>query len=195
MVASAVAVADLAAAARPAAGNKQGWQMNTQNRWVRLWRHGMYPRLRVAKYFPPHELQQLSRQITQSETQHTGQIRFVIESSMDFSAVWHGLSPRNRALQWFGELGVWDTEHNSGVLVYVSFADHAVEIIADRGINAKVAQDEWQTVCNEILDAFRQQQFIDGLQQGLQHINTILSTCFPRSEPGINELPDDVVLR
>ncbi|UOO81318.1 TPM domain-containing protein [Uruburuella testudinis] len=170
--------------------------MQEQNKFKRLWQHWLHPRGRVERYFPTAGLQRISRDIGLSEQKHTGQIRFVIESRYSTEAVLKRLDTRTRAWQWFGELGVWDTEHNSGVLVYVSFADHAVEIVADRGIAAKVDSEEWQHACETILSGFKRDEFVPGLANGLQEVNDILVRHFPRSTPAAdNELSDEVVFR
>ena len=44
----------------------------------------------------------------------------------------------------FGKLRVWDTEHNNGVLIYLLLAEHAIEIVADRGLNEQVPPQQWQ---------------------------------------------------
>ena len=170
--------------------------MQEKNKFKRLCQHWLHPRWRVERYFPTADLQRLSRDIGLSEQNHKGQIRFVIESRYSTEAVLAGLDTRARAWQWFGELGVWDTERNSGVLVYVSFADHAVEIVADRGISAKVNEENWRHVCQTMLADFKRDAFVSGLERGLQEVNDILVTHFPRQEAAdFDELPNDVVLR
>lgn len=169
-----------------------------QNKFKRLWQHWLHPRFRVERYLPTSDLQRISREIGLSEQNHCGQIRFVVESRYPSAEVLRGLDTRTRAWQWFGELGVWNTEMNSGVLVYISFADHAVEIVADRGIAAKVDDADWQHVCQTMREAFRQGAFVTGLENGLREVNGLLTEHLPRSEGcngGDNELPDDVVLR
>lgn len=167
-----------------------------QNRFKRLWQHWLHPRQRVERYFPTEDLKRISEQIGLSEQNHQGQIRFVIESRYASSAVLNRLDTRTRARQWFGELGIWDTELNSGVLVYISFADHAVEIVADRGIAAKVATETWQQICQNMLAYFKRNEFVEGLEQGLKEISIVLTEYFPRNIPvSIDELPNDVILR
>lgn len=166
-----------------------------QNKFKRLRQHWLHPRARVERYFPTADLQRISRNIAESEQNHRGQIRFVVESRYPAGAVLNGLQPRTRAWQWFGELGVWDTEANSGVLVYVSFADHAVEVAADRGIAAKVGEEEWRHVCETMREAFKRGAFVEGLENGLQEVNTILTAHFPRNGGIItDDLPNDVVI-
>lgn len=167
-----------------------------QNKFKRLWQHLLHPHLRVGRCFPSAGLQRISREIGESEAKHLGEIRFVIESRYSALDILNGLQPRTRALQWFGELGIWDTEHNSGVLIYISFADHAIEIVADRGISAKIEQAYWQNVCTVIQQHFLRQDYINGLQRGIREVDKALAEHFPRrGAADENELPDDVVLR
>jgi len=62
----------------------------------------------------------------------------VVEGALDGAPLFHDQSARQRALDIFSQLRIWDTAHNNGVLIYLLFADHNVEIVADRGIDAKV---------------------------------------------------------
>ncbi|OSI12510.1 TPM domain-containing protein [Neisseria canis] len=167
-----------------------------QNRFKRLWQHWLHPRQRVERYFPTHDLKRISEEIGLSEKNHQGQVRFVIESRYPSAAVLNGLDTRTRARQWFGELDVWDTELNTGVLVYISFADHIVEIVADRGISAKVPTRQWQEVCQNMLEHFKRDEFVAGLERGLKEVTAVLTEHFPQNpQESVDELPNDVVLR
>ncbi|QEY23206.1 TPM domain-containing protein [Neisseria animalis] len=163
------------------------------NTFKRLWQHWQYPRMRVEKLFPTDVLQRISGEIARSEQNHGGQIRFVVESRYRSSDILAGIEPHTRALQWFGELGVWDTEHNSGVLVYVSFADRVVEIVADRGISRKVPHECWQHICSTMGQAFREGRYTAGLEEGLRQVDALLREHFPHRSQSDN-LADDVVL-
>ncbi len=166
------------------------------NKFKRIWQHAKHPGFRVRRLFSSVELKAMAESIGESEKRHQGQIRFVIESHFPLDALWRGVQPQTRAWQWFGELGVWNTEANCGVLVYISFADHQVEIVADRGIAARVPQQEWQAVCDRILAGFSAGEFNRGLNDGLQQITAILQQHYPRSGvAGDDELPNTVVLR
>ncbi|XXQ68719.1 TPM domain-containing protein [Neisseriaceae bacterium B1] len=162
----------------------------------RLWQHWLHPRARVERLFPNTDLQAIAAQIAQSEQRHLGQIRFVIEARLSTTDIVAKTAPRARAQQWFSELGVWDTEHNSGVLVYINFADHAVEIITDRGIARRVDEATWQAVCQTLREAFRQEQYLSGLNTALQQVDSILQQHFARENGDMaqDELSNDVVL-
>lgn len=163
--------------------------------WPRLWRHWVHPRLRVKHHFPTLALRQLTEQVQLSEQQHNGQVKFVIESNLSTADICHAVTARQRAQYWFAHLGVWDTTQRNGILVYVLFADRCVEIIADRGINACVPVEKWQQICQHIIDAFQQGQYLPGLTQGLNELTVLLAQYFPRQPETLNELPDDVILR
>lgn len=167
-----------------------------QQRWRRLCTHWLHPRWRVQRHFPTASLQQISEAVAASEQGHGGQIRFVIESGWDTAALLRNDDCRRRAWRWFADLGVWDTADNCGVLVYVSFADHRVEIVADRGIAACVAAEQWQAVCDRMAAQFGARHYISGLQNALAEITTILSAEFPATgREAENRLDNDVVLR
>ena len=108
--------------------------------------------------------------------------------------VWRGLAPRQRALQMFGQFGVWDTAHNNGVLIYVLMADHDVEIVADRGIAAQVSQAEWQAVCRQMEHHYRAGRFQDGSVAGILGVGALLGRHFPGTRHSDNELPNQPVL-
>lgn len=167
-----------------------------QNKFKRFWQHWQCPRWRVEKLFPTAGLERISRDIGFSEQKHAGQIRFVVESRYSLTEVAAGVEPHTRALQWFGQLGVWDTEHNCGVLVYISFADRVVEIVADRGVNRKVPQEEWQRICDLMREAFRKEDYIGGLERGLQAVDTLLVEYYPRDLNTIyrDDLDNDVMM-
>jgi uncharacterized membrane protein len=117
------------------------------NKFERLLRHLFASAARTRMLFSPAVLSQIEAAIGDAEAQHSGEIRFVVETALHPAALWHNVTPRARALQVFALLRIWDTHHNNGVLIYVLRADRAVEILADRGISARVTEAEWQAVC------------------------------------------------
>ncbi len=129
--------------------------------------------------FPQSTLDAIEAAIRKSETLHRGEIRFAIENSLPGSWVWRGMSGRERAIELFSSLRVWDTEHNSGVLVYLLLADHDIEILADRGIAARVDASAWETVAQAMEAAFRQGQFERGALAGIEQVGALLATHFP----------------
>ena len=131
-----------------------------------------------------------------SERRHSGEIRICVEAGLPWSYLWRGASARERAVTLFGKLRVWDTEHNNGVLIYLLLAEHAIEIVADRGIDARVSDEEWAAMARRMGQAFREGRFEDGLTQALSEVSALLVEHFPLA-PGAadgNELPDAPVV-
>jgi uncharacterized membrane protein len=161
---------------------------------TRLWRHFVTDRGEVHRRFSKDDFDRIKRAVAEGEKRHSGQVCFAIEAALPLPRVWRRVRPRVRALEVFGLLRIWDTEGNDGVLLYILVADHAVEIVADRGIHARVGDAAWQTICHKIEAAFRAGRFVDGVEQGLVEISTLLATHSPRTGPGRNEISDAPVV-
>lgn len=144
--------------------------------------------------FPASALLAIEAEITASETQHTGELRFAIETTLPFAALWRGISGRARALEVFSQLRVWDTEANSGVLIYLLLADQDIEIIADRGIAARVDQREWDQIAQTMEQAFAAGHFEQGALAGIRAITHLLVRHFPPDDNNPNELSNQPVL-
>jgi uncharacterized membrane protein len=143
---------------------------------------------------PESALDRIAAAIGASETHHGGEIRFVAAGALDFVPVLRGLTPRERALEVFSMLRVWDTEGNSGVLVYVQLVDRHIEIVADRGIAAHIAQSEWDAICRRMEEAFGAGRFVDGALAGVEDVNRLLMRHFPAGVRNPDELPDRPVV-
>ena len=162
------------AVALVAVAPQDGGEMNIQ----RLLRHLATTGRAVRRAFPPRTLDAIEQAIRAGESQHGGQLRFVVE----------------RALDLFARMGVWDTAHNSGVLIYVLLADRAVEVVADRGIHACCGADMWSGVCQRMEAQFAQGHFEAGSMEGIAAVSHLLMQHFPRDAGDGNELPDRPVL-
>lgn len=160
----------------------------------RLLRHLLSTRFSTRRHFSPPVRTAIEQAIKECEARHAGEIRFVVETAFDLPELWHDLAPRQRALQLFGQLGVWDTAHNNGVLIYVDLADRVVEIIADRGIATHVPQAEWGAVCRQMEHHYREGRFREGSIVGILGVGALLGRHFPGKTPGGQELPEQPVL-
>jgi uncharacterized membrane protein len=160
----------------------------------RLWRHLLTDRGDVQRLFPPEELARVEVAIAEGERRHAGQVCFAIEAALPLARVLGGVTPRQRALEVFGLLRVWDTERNDGVLIYLLLADHDVEIVADRGIHARVGPDAWETICKAMEARFRAGEFAHGAMEGVAAISALLAQHSPRDGGGSNELSDRPVI-
>ncbi len=160
----------------------------------RLFRHLFTPPWAWRRAFPQATLDAIEAAIRESETSHSGEIRFAIENSLPPILVWRGVSGRARAIEMFSNLRVWDTEQNSGVLVYLLLADHDIEIVADRGIAARVDATAWEAVAQAMEAAFRQGEFERGALEGIRRIGELLAQNFPPSGDNRDELANRPVI-
>ena len=159
----------------------------------RLMRHATATHWRTRMLFPTATLDAIEQAIKRAELTHLGEIRFAIETAMTPRHILNDITPRAHALEVFAHLRVWDTEANNGVLIYVQLADRDVEIVADRGFQAKVSPAEWEAVCRLMEEHFRAGRFRDGAVAGVDAIGNLLARHFPQdaSKPkGTNQLPD-----
>jgi uncharacterized membrane protein len=160
-------------------------------RWLR---HVFMPPWAWRRAFPQTTLDAIEAAIRKSETTHRGEIRFAIENSLTGLRVWHGTSGRERAIEVFSQLRVWDTEHNSGVLVYLLLADQDIEIVADRGIARRVEVTAWEAVARAMEAAFRQGEFERGALEGIEQISALLAAHFPPAGDNPDELSNRPVI-
>ncbi len=160
----------------------------------RITRHLVEHHWRVRRLFPPEVLKQIEQAIKAGEATHSGQVRFVVEGALDGRPLFTEQSARHRALDIFSHLRIWDTAHNNGVLIYLLLADRKVEIVADRGIDAKVGAAGWQKICAVMEAEFRGGNFTGGVIKGIQSVSRELAQYFPRQGAGPNELPDAPVV-
>jgi len=154
----------------------------------------MYSHWRLRTAFPKRALKAIESAVRESETRHDGELRFALEGALGFGQLWRGVTARQRAVELFSQLRVWDTEHNSGVLIYVQLADRRVEILADRGINARVGAGTWQRICADMERAFGAGRFEAGAIAGVQAIGRLLEQHFPAQGANPDELPDAPVV-
>jgi uncharacterized membrane protein len=164
-------------------------------RLSRILRHLLTPPWRVAQRFPTRVMQNIAHTIRTCEAGHRGEIRFAVEAALSLPALVRGQSAHARALEVFSQLGIWDTEHNNGVLIYLLLADHDVEIVADRGIHRHVGREDWESICRDMEQAFREQRYEQGIVRGIEAVSSHLGRHYPGGGDGDhNELPDQPVV-
>src|SRR6478752_2121800 len=142
----------------------------------------------VRRAFPREALQRIESAIGTSEKRHRGEIRFAIEGGLEFLPVLRGLTAHDRALEVFSMLRVWDTEENTGVLIYVQLADRHIEIAADRGIAHRIPQDEWDAICRRMEQGFAAGRYEEGVIEGIAQVSDRLARHFPAGKVNPNEL-------
>jgi uncharacterized membrane protein len=162
------------------------------NRWLRLLKHRWLDERDARRALNADALKRLEARVAASERLHSGEIRVCVEAGLPLSYLWRGASAHERAVTMFGKLRVWDTEHNNGVLIYLLLADHAIEIVADRGLNAHVDRSHWQALLHGMRSAFRSGRFEEGLNETIDAVSALLQRHFPlrEGEANPNELPD-----
>jgi uncharacterized membrane protein len=142
----------------------------------------------VRRAFPPAAMAAIEQAVARSETQHRGEVRFAVEAALDVSGLIAGQSARARAIEVFSQLGVWDTEDNNGVLIYLLLADRDVEIVADRGINAVVGAQDWEAICRAMEAALRRREFEPAVLGAIEAVTRLLARHFPPRAGDRNEL-------
>jgi len=161
---------------------------------ARVFRHLFAPHWLVRRCFPRATLARIEAAIRDSERSHGGELRFAVEAGLHLMPLLKGVTPRQRACEEFSRLGIWDTEHNSGVLIYLQLIDRRIEIVADRGISAKVGQHRWDAICRRMEAAFRAGRFEDGALEAIREITALLAEHFPARPANPDELPDRPVV-
>ncbi len=161
---------------------------------LRFLKHITTPGWVARRGFTKETLSKIEKAIRASEREHDGELRFAVEGPLPFLYLIHDRKPRLRAEDIFSQLRVWDTEHNSGVLIYVQLVDRRIEIVADRGIAAKVEQTEWNAICRAMEKAFKEKRFAEGALQAIERMTVLLARHFPPRGKNSNELPDKPVV-
>ncbi len=160
----------------------------------RMFRHLSQTGRGLKSAFAPEVLATIEDAIRQSETSHSGEIRFAIEGALHPVPVWRGLTAAGRAQRVFAELDVWDTAQNNGVLIYVLMADHAVEIVADRGFAGRVDGAEWAAACRAMEREFLHGRYREGSVAGIEAVSSLIARHFPATANNPNELADRPVV-
>lgn len=160
----------------------------------RLCRHLFILPGAVNRYFPADAMRRIEAAIVENESQHSGEIRFAVESNLEVIDLLKNKSAKKRAIEVFSQLRVWDTEQNNGVLIYLLLADHDFEILADRGVHHHVGEDGWERISKEMELQFRQGQFESGIVYGISQIGMLLAQHYPANDNDVNELPNAPVI-
>jgi uncharacterized membrane protein len=168
--------------------------MDAIARWRRALRHLMTGSGTGRRCFPEPALADIAAAIAAGEARHRAEVRLVVEPALPFGAALDGIANRDRARELFVQYGVWDTEENCGVLIYVNLADHAVDIVADRNVGRCIEDDEWQAVCRMMTQAYKRGEFRDGTVTALNALADLLHRHFPADGARPNQLPDEAVI-
>ncbi len=161
-------------------------------RLVRIVKHRLWDETDTRRALDEATVERLTQRVVSSERRHSGEIRVCVESSLPLSYLWKDLTARDRAVTMFGKLRVWDTEANNGVLIYLLLAERAIEIVADRGLNRVVGDDEWKRIVEAMRSAFHGGRYEEGLSQAIDAVDALLARHFALDVGVVNpnELPD-----
>ena len=161
---------------------------------IRMLRHLCATRAGTRRRFPDDVHARIESAIRDAEERSSGEIRFVVETALGIGELWAGVTPRERAMQVFAELGVWDTDLRNGVLIYVLGADRDVEIVADRGAAGRISAADWENACRLMEQHFRDGRFAEGAVAGVSAVGGLLEREFPASGATRDELPNQPAL-
>ena len=149
---------------------------------------------RLSRWFPAATMRGIRDAIAEGERGHAGELCLAVESRYSAWALLNGLEVRERAEHLFSLLRVWDTRDNSGVLLYLQLAERRVEIVADRGIAARVAPELWSSLCGDFARDMAAESADRAVLRCLERINALLREHFPAEADNPRELPDDPVV-
>jgi uncharacterized membrane protein len=167
------------------------------NRLLRIFKHRLLDETDTRRALDRAAIERLRTRVLDSERRHSGEIRVCVEAGLPMSYLWRRLTARDRAITMFGKLRVWDTARNNGVLIYLLLAEHAIEIVADRGLNEHVSTEQWRAIVGGMREAFRARRYEEGLNAAVDTVDALLARHFAlvAGEPNANELPDTPHLR
>ncbi|GGB97723.1 membrane protein [Oxalicibacterium flavum] len=164
------------------------------NKFSRALRHLTSTRFSGRKAFPCEALRAIQHAIEAGEARHRAEIRLIVEAGLSFSDIVAGIGARDRAHELFSQYRIWDTEENSGILIYIDLADHQVEIVADRGVTRLISEQQWQSVCRAMTEGFARGDYRDGVIAGLRQLNDLLQACLPEGDPQPDQLSNKPIL-
>jgi uncharacterized membrane protein len=146
------------------------------------------------RYFSKQDQHAIAQTVKQAEEGHVGEIQVVIEGHIPSHQAYHQ-NTRLRAHQLFAELGVWDTEYNSGVLLYLNLCEKTVEIVVDRGIHQATTPQMWQQICDEMIIQLQNKQYRLALESGVSEIGKLLNLFYNQQKPdNMNELENQPII-
>lgn len=175
---------DTTASERPAS------RMSLLAAWWFVLRYNLFERRVADRQFDGAAFARIEQAIGAGEGRHRGEIRFAVESDLTVDDARRFCAPRDRALTAFALQGIWDTEQNSGILIFLQLPLHAVEIVVDRGVCKRIGDEAWQRAVDTIVSASRAGRPVDGVVESIESIHALLAAAMPADSDDVNELPD-----
>ncbi|MFA9192686.1 TPM domain-containing protein [Flavobacterium sp. FZUC8N2.13] len=140
---------------------------------------------KVEDFLTHEEEQEIVEAIRIAEKKTSGEIRVHIERTTSLDAY-------DRAMEVFHELKMDETQLQNGVLIYLAVDDHNFVICGDKGINDVVENDFWNCTRDAMVAQFKQNQFKQGLVDGILRAGEQLKKHFPWQEGDTNELSNEI---
>ncbi|MBM9499036.1 TPM domain-containing protein [Leptospira sp. 201903071] len=142
------------------------------------------------KFFSKKDLKKIESAVSESEKLHTGEIKVILEGNLPLFRILTGLGARQRAEELFSERKIWDTEENTGILIYIQLVDKKIELLADRGIYKKIGQHTLDEICNKMENGFRSGEYLKSILDAVEEFTKLLQKHFPSGKRNPNELSD-----
>ena len=139
----------------------------------------------VRNFFTTQEKEDITIAIKNAELDTSGEIRVHVENTCKGEV-------KDQAAYLFEKLEMQKTEQRNGVLFYLAIKNRKFAILGDVGINQVVADDFWDDIRNHMLNHFRENNFVDGLVEGITMAGQQLKNHFPYQKDDVNELSDEI---
>ncbi len=166
---------------------------NSEKCLKRWWRQMIFVPILQSRWLTKEIKTSLSKQVTEAEKGHRGEVFLIVENHLPIKTAYYQ-GCRGRAIDLFSQYRVWDTEENTGVLVYVNICEHNLQIVADRGINKHVSSNVWQILCDKAILGLKKGEFETSLNHLLVEIGNLLHQYYYlEHDPQGNELSDTLV--
>lgn len=166
---------------------------SSQASFARWWRQVLFVPMLHRKWLTLELKARLTAKVTEAERRHRGEVFLVIENHLPIQSAYH-LDSRARAVELFSEYRVWDTEENTGILVYLNVCEKSLDIVADRGISTHVSPTVWRAMCDKAVAGIANQKTEDSLTDLLDELGQLLRQYYHlENNPSGNELSDTVI--
>jgi uncharacterized membrane protein len=144
-------------------------------------------------YFSKSDLAKISATIGELERRTSGEIRVSVVRRRRWNE--RSLTVEELATRDFLHLGMDKTKDATGVLLFLLLSERRFRIVADRGINERVAQETWDEMAGILTTHFRDGHYLGGVLETLRRVGAVLERHFPRQSDDTNELPNTVDVR
>ncbi|AMT96148.1 TPM domain-containing protein [Psychrobacter alimentarius] len=160
---------------------------------ARWWRQVLFVPLLHSKWLTADARARLTKRVESAEQGHRGEVFLIVENHLPIQDAYY-INCRERAIDLFSEYRVWDTEENTGVLVYVNICEHQLEIVADRGISAHVSPTVWHAMCEKAVSGIANKKTEESVAELLDEVGQVLRQYYQLEDnPSGNELSNTVV--